>query len=401
MRRLVLAAGLLALAPVAAGPSPAGAQTPATSLGLGYPTPPVDARAAALGGADVGLLEGTFSIANPADLVEFSEASLSVSGAPEAVTAKGAGPASGSTGRSRFSTLRAVVPLGEWAASVGFGAELDQDWKFTDRDTLVASTGRFPFEERRENDGGVSTVDVSVARSVGPLSVGVSYQRLTGSLRQDLERRFEPSVDGGARAPLPVTQSSAWSYSGWRLKGGVGLELGGRVRVGGVYTWSSDLEAEPDSLVTLAVEDPGAAGRVTEIAMPASARVGASALLADDWLVAVSGGWSRWSETSPSLEEDRARDVYWGGGGVEFRGLELGSFPVRLRAGGRWRELPFFLSGRGAADERAATFGFGTEVAGGTAQVDVGLELGSRGELPRTGFEESFQRFTVTATIHQ
>lgn len=378
----------------------AGAQTPATSVGLGYPTPPVDARAAALGGAGVGLLEGTFTIGNPADLVEFGQASLSISAAPEAVTFEGIDEGVDDSGRSRFSIIRAVVPLGEWAAGIGFGSTLDQDWKFTDRDTLEISSGRFPFEERRENDGGVSTVDVSVARSFGPLSAGASYQLLTGSLRQDLVRRFRLSVDSVIRAPRPVQQSVAWSYSGWRFKGGLGLDIAGRVRVSGVYTVSGDLEAEPDSAATFADDPDGTAG-VREFDMPASVQVGGSALVTEDWLVAASGGWSGWSETDDDLGEERGRDVYWAGGGVEFRGLQIGAFPVALRAGGRWRELPFALPDRAAATETALTLGLGTEVAAGTGAVDFGVEFGSRGDAQATGFEESFERFTVTATIRQ
>lgn len=396
MRRSA-AGALLAAAAVALAATGSAAQTPATSVGLGYPVPPLDARGAALGGSGVGLLEGSFSMGSPADLAQFSRSSLSVSAAPEAVSPEGAG---GDTGQSRFSTIRAVVPLGPWAVSVGFGSELDQDWTFTTSDTLDISTGRFPFEERRENDGGVSTVDVSVARSVGPLSVGVSYQHLTGSLRQDLERRFDPSVDGGLTEPSPVDQSAAWGYSGWRVEGGVGLEIADRVRVAGAYARSGDLTAERDSVVTIA-GDPDRPAARREFGMPETARVGASALLTDDWLLAASGGWAGWSETDGSLDQESARDVYRAGGGVEFRGLAVGSAPIDLRAGGRWRELPFVLPDRGPADETAFTFGLGTAVAGGTGRLDVGLEVGSRGELGRTGFEESFQRFTVTATIRQ
>lgn len=391
-RALALSAAALA---VTAG-SLAG-QTPATSVGLGYPVPPLDARAAGLGGTGVGLLGGTFSIGNPADLVEFTRPALSVSPAPEGVSPAGTGE---STGRNRFSTLRAVVPLGEWAASVSFGSELDQDWKFTSRDTLDISTGRFPFEERREHDGGVSTVDVSLARGVGPVSAGVSYQYLTGGLRQDLRRRFDPSVDEGLNAPRRVSQSSVWNYSGWRLTGGVGLEVADRVRVSGAYVFGADLTAERDSVVTLAGDQPRPVGSRT-FRLPPSARVGASALLTDDWMVALGGGWSRWSEADGGLEEERARDVYRAGGGVEFRGLELGAVPIVVRAGGRWRELPFVLPGREAADESALTAGLGTRVAGGSGQLDVGFELGSRGDRSRTGFEESFRRLTITATIRQ
>lgn len=396
MRRAAAGAAL-ALAAVALGAGGAAGQTPATSVGLGYPVPPLDARAAALGGTGVGLLEGSFAMGSPADLVQFSESSLSVSAAPEAVSFEGSDE---STGQSRFSTLRAVVPLGEWAVSVGFGSELDQDWTFTTRDTLDISTGRFPFDERRENDGGISTVDVSMARSVGPLSVGVSYQHLTGSLRQDLERQFDPSLDEGLTEPRPVDQSAAWGYSGWRVEGGVGLELAGRVRVAGAYAWSGDLTAERDSVVTIA-GDPDRPSARREFGMPETARIGASALVTDDWLLAASGGWAGWSATDGSLDDANARDAYRAGGGVEFRGLEFGSFPVDLRAGGRWRELPFSLPDRRPAEETAVTFGLGTAVAGGTGRLDIGVEIGSRGELDRTGFEESFRRFTLTATIRR
>lgn len=396
MRRATAGAAL-ALAAVALGAGAAAGQTPATSVGLGYPVPPLDARAAGLGGTGVGLLDGSFAMGSPADLVQFSESSLSVSAAPEAVSLEGSGEG---TGQSRFSTLRAVVPLGEWAVSVGFGSELDQDWAFTTRDTLDISTGRFPFDERRENDGGVSTVDVSLARSVGPLSVGVSYQHLTGSLRQDLERQFDPSLDEGLTAPRPVDQSAAWGYSGWRVEGGVGLELAGRVRVAGAYAWSGDLTAERDSVVTIA-GDPDRPAARREFGMPETARIGASALVTDDWLLAASGGWAGWSATDGSLDDANARDAYRAGGGVEFRGLEFGSVPVDLRAGGRWRELPFSLPDRRPAEETAVTFGLGTAVAGGTGRLDVGVEIGSRGQLDRTGFEESFRRFTLTATIRR
>lgn len=395
-RSTVLAA--VATAVLALLPAPAGAQTPATSLGLGYPAPPVDARAAALGGVGVGLLGGTFSIRNPADLVTFREASLSVSAAPEAVTVDAA-PDGGETGRNRFSTIRAVVPLGEFAASVGFASQLDQDWRFTLEDTLDVSTGSFPFEQRRENDGGLSAIDLSLARSVGPLSLGVSYQRLTGSLRQDLVRRFELPPDSAVTSPpVRVVQTSNWSYSGWRVKGGVGLQLGDWLRLGGTYSWTDDLRAERDSLVT--TENAPGASRA-RFGMPPSAAVGASVRVARDWLLTAGGGWTGWSETDDSLEEEDAGDVYWGGGGLEFRGVELGSFPLRLRGGGRWSELPFSLPGRPAATEAAATFGIGTDFAAGRAVVDLAGEIGSRGSLDRTGFEESFRRFTLTATIRQ
>lgn len=381
---LLLAAALFVLLPGSGT-----AQTPFTAVGLGYPSPPVDARAAGLGGVGVGLLEGTFTIRNPADLVTFPEPSLAVTAAPEGVTLTGPDGESDAD-RSRFNVIRAVVPLGEWAAAAGFGSYLDQDWSFRRRDTVSLSTGRFPFEELRENDGGVSTIDLSVARRIGPLSVGLSGQRLSGNLRQLLDRRFEISVDSAVQAPVRVEQQTLWSYEGWQLTVGAGLQLGERIRVSGSYSLSTELDAESDSL-----------GRRRTFDLPTQIAVGASARPGDDWLLTAGGGWASWSDVEDDLTNAEATDVAWGGAGVEFRGWSLGSLPLELRAGGRFAELPFRLPGRESAEEQALTFGLGSSFASGRTELDLGFEVGSRGDFETTGTEESFTRFTLTATVHQ
>lgn len=389
MRRAFPAAALVALlASMWAGPATA-QQTPFTAVGLGYPTPAVDARAAALGGVGTGLMGGTFSVRSPADLTEFEDASLSVSAAPEGVTVRD-GSGQQESGRSRFSVMRAVVPLGAWSASVGFASELDQDWSFRRVDTLDISTGRFPFEERRENDGGVSSVDLALARSVGPVSAGLSVQRLTGELRQEMVRQFSSSLDGTVSAPNSLHQARLWSHRSWRIRAGAAAELGDRVRVAGSYAWTGDLEAED--------EERGVTRRYS---MPEAWTLGTSARLSDDWLASAGGGWTGWSTAGPDMSGTRARDVHWAGGGVEFTGLALGSLPLALRAGARFTELPFAMSGREFAREEAISAGLGSSVASGRAELDLSVESGSRGEVSSTGTEESFTRFTVTVTIHQ
>ena len=380
---------LLLAAPAAGQATGDRAPTPFTAAGLGYPVPPLDARAAALGGVGVGLLGESFSVRNPADLVGFREASLGISASPEGVTLQGPG-GEATSGRSRFSVIRAVVPVGRWRASVGFASELDQDWSFRDTDTLSISTGSFPFEERRENDGGISTMDLSVAREIGPLSLGVSYQRLTGELRQALFRRFEISLDSTVSAPNRVDQKLVWSYGANRIRAGAGLEIADRVRVSGAYSWTGELTAEADSV-----------GRIRRFGMPSSASAGASGRPFDDLLISVGGGWTGWAAASPALREGRARDTYWGGGGLQFSGWQVGPFPLDLRAGGRYAELPFVRPGAEPAEEAALTVGLGSEFADGRAALDLGLEIGTRGDFPATGMEESFSRFTFSATIRQ
>lgn len=387
--RLLTGAAAAAILVLASGPRPGAGQTPFTAVGLGYPTPPVDARAAGLGGVGVGLLDGSLSLRNPADIVAFDRPALGISAAPEGVTLTGP-DAESSADRSRFSVLRAVVPLGAWSVSAGFGSVLDQDWSFRRRDTIALTTGMFPVEELRENDGGVSSVDVSVARSIGPVSIGVSGQRLTGNLRQLMDRRFEMSLDSVFEAPGRVQQGAFWSWSGWQVTAGVGVEISDRLRVSGAYSSATELVATRDST-----------GETRRFDMPSRLTVGASARPAEDWLLTAGGGWSSWSDADDDLPEEGARDVVWGGGGVEFGGWSLGPLPLDLRAGGRFAELPFHLPGREASTERALTFGLGSAFASGRAVLDVGLEVGTRGEVAATGIEESFTRLTLTATVHQ
>lgn len=371
---------------------PAGlaAQVPETALGLGAPVRPIDARAAALGGAGVALQGGTFSLQNPADLVEFGAARIALTTAPEGVTVKSTN-GSFKTGRSRFPLLRMVVPVGKWAGSLGFGSVLDQDWSLRIQDTLSIPEGRFPYEEQREQNGGISSVDVTLARRVGPLSFGAAYERLSGTLRQSFTRRFEADVNGSGRQLFADSSEAIWDYRSWGFRGGVGLDLGDRIRVGSSVEWIADLEASSDSL-----------GRRRRFPMPVRLEGGVSARLTSRWLVTASGGWANWGQTGRVFRNGyRSRNVVHGEMGVEFGGTHLGPFLVPLRAGVRRARLPFYLAGEQPATETSATFGFGAIVPGSNAGLDLALEVGERGDVASSGFQESFHRLWVTFSLKQ
>lgn len=396
--RLRRGVAFLAVCGLAAGaPRGTAAQTPFTATGLGYPVPPVDARAAALGTTGVGLLGSTFSLRNPAEIAYHPLSGVIVTLAPEAVEVEGP-RRSNDTGRSRFSVIRAVVKMDDWAMAIGFGSELDQDYEVRFEDTLAVTAGTFPFEEVREHDGGVSTIDFSLARRLGPLSLGVGVQRLTGSLRQSFIRRFQPDVEGQGLAPRPIQMESRVSYGAWRVRGGAAVNLGDRVMVGGAVSRTTELRSRADTT--------GAASNVTvpedrAFPMPASVEVGASVLVVRDVLLTGAGGWSGWSRLDGAIEGTAARDVRWGGAGVEFGGLEVIGMFVPLRVGGRWARLPFFPEDREQPTERALSLGFGAIFRGGLAEVNLAGEVGRRGDLAESGIEESFRRLTVSFVLRQ
>lgn len=365
-------------------PAVVAAQAPITSVGLGYPVEPVDGRAAALGVTGVGLFGGTFSVRNPADLTEHEYPGFGLSFAGEAVDLEGG--TNLSTSRQRFTSIRALVPFSGWAASIAFGGAFDQDWTVRFQDTLQLADGRVPFEESREQDGGISTIDLSLARSLGPVSLGVSAQRWNGSLRSTFTRRFSAPLDG-APALGNTGGGQDLSYRGWRFRGGASVRLGERLLLSGSLGLPGTLTADADT-----------AGSA-ELDIPVSFEVGGSARLTDDLLVTAATGRSNWSDLE-TVRGASAHDASWIGGGVEYGGLTLLGAALPIRVGARRADLPF-SPGETTLQEKAITAGFGWEFRQGLAAFELGAEFGRRGDFEVDGLEESFTRFTLSFKLRQ
>ena len=384
--------GALMLAGLAASPGALFAQTPLTAVGLGYPIAPVDGRSAALGGSGSGLLGGSYSLTNPADLLLHTEPGFSVSLSGEGVTLEGESR-SLDTGRGRFTTIRALVPANDWAFSLAFGGEFDQDWSNILQDTLRLIDGSVPYEETREHNGGISTIDASVARRFGPLGIGLSAQRLTGSLRQSFFRQFGDPLDG---APTlgGIVGARELSWRAWRFKAGGSIQLGDRIVAGAAFGTGGTLYATPEG-----AEQPEA-----EFDLPTSIELGGSVRVTDQVLVTAGGGRAGWSAVgsreAAAGSAFRSHDIVWMGGGVEYGALTLLGGRLPVRAGWRSTGLPF-SRGAEALEESAFTGGFGWEFQEGLAVFDLAFESGSRGDVATAGFAEGFRRVTLSFSLRQ
>jgi hypothetical protein len=367
------------------------AQAPVTSLGLGYPVPPLDARAAAMGGTGLGLIGGSLSSRNPADMRGFGRPTLGMTFAPEAVDVKSPG-SSQSTGRSRLAIVQAVVPLRAWTVGLSFASGLDQDWGVRLQDTLRTSFGDFPYDERREHDGGVSTVTLGLARQIGNFSVGIDGALLTGSIRQTFSRNFEVAVDDPGRAVGFASGEARSSWSGFRFRGGAATAIGSRVRISGMLGFGTDLKATRDTVGDAPTYD---------FSMPLEWAVGGSARLADNLLASAAVGFTDWSATAGDLPDSNAADVLWFGAGVEYVGFSVFGARLPVRAGFRRSDLPFYIPGEEQLTETAATLGLGLEVGGGRAAFDLGIEVGTRGDLASSGVEEGFRRLSLSMALLQ
>lgn len=382
----------LAVALVGLAAAPAFAQTPATALGLGIPVPSIDARAAALGGTGLGLPTGSLSARNPADIALFGQPVLGITYAPEGVSVEGDG-GSADTGRSRLAVLRGAVPFDDWAIGIAFANELDQDWQVSFSDTLFTGEGTFPFTEQRTHDGGLSSVNFTLGRDFGRVSLGAEYGIVTGRLQQTYRRDFGPDVDDPSVGLGPSAGRANWEYGGSRIRLGAAADLTSRIAVAADVSLQGTLTAERDSI--------DGATLTREFDMPSAAELGASARLSERILVTAAGGWTGWSGTSAPSDDFAAEDVLWGGVGAELTGTRLLGASVPLRIGLRYTDLPFRPRGADRLKERAVTLGLGVRVAEEQARVDVALEIGSRGDLAGAGIEESFQRLSLTLALFQ
>lgn len=373
-------------------PTPAEAQTPVSAIGLGVPVTSIDARAAALGGTGLGLRDGSLSARNPADIVLFGRPALGITYAPEDVSVQG-DDGSVDTGRSRMAVLRGAVPFDDWAVGIAFASELDQDWQVEFSDTLTTTDGTFPFTEQRSQDGGISSVNLTAARQLGSVALGVEYAILTGRTQQRFRREFEPSVEDGSVVLNPASGRATWEYGGSRFRIGASAPLGDRVQVGADFSLAGDLTAERDT-----VAGPMGTRRYD---MPAAVEIGASARVSDRLLVTGAGGWTGWAGSEGGSDTYVASNVTWFGAGAELTGTRLLGANMPLRLGIRRTGLPFHAAGTEQPSETAVTFGLGVRVAEEKARIDVGFELGSRGDLGDSGVEESFQRLSLSLAIFQ
>ena len=112
----------------------------------------------------------------------------------------------------------------------------------------------------------------------------------------------------------------------------------------------------------------------------------------DGVLLASTATHANWSVASAALQaagQAPSRDVWSVGVGAEVTLLRMLGSVTPLRAGYRWRQLPF-LVGTDALSEHAVSGGISFTLAGGRANLDVALEGGARSAGALT------ERFTTT-----
>jgi hypothetical protein len=369
---------------------PASAQSLFATRGLGVPAPPVDARAAALGGIGLGLIGFNTSLVNPAEIAGITRRGVSAAVQPITTNVDVEGAESG-TAATRFPVLRMLYPVSaRLVASLAYGSYLEQSWGITTQSQQEIGGQVVTATDVLRARGGIAQLRLGAAYTVTPtFAVGAAAGLLTGNIERIAVRAFSGDTLELLR---PFEQRLSWRYLAPIAAVGARWDVGGFARLSASAMTGGRLEAE------------GVDGTATDRSYGAPLEVAGGASAQVSPLVTVNAGtvWSRVPSTEGSTVASESLRI---GGGVEYQGVRSGlrTYPVRL--GARWEQLPYYLQGETQPTEWAAGVGLGFRLgdpANPAALADLAVERGARSGLGGgavSGVNEQIWRFTFSLSL--
>jgi hypothetical protein len=346
--------------------------------GLGYPTGQLSARAEGTGG---GLADfDPLSLVSPSALAGVGSAAVYFQYSPEfrKVTTP---TASANTITARFPVVEGVLPMGDtWTLALSSSTFLDRSFETNrDRPQPVGDslTDTITITERNKVLGAINDVRLALAWARTPaFRIGVGGHVFTGSNRITFSQDFpDTSIFTG------TIQTGRISYTGFAASFGLefrpshvlGFALAGRL--GGT------LRAESGDTVLASGHIPDRfSGSVIYEGISGATL---SARVAHD----------SWSSLAPlSSHGVTAFDGWDTGFGVEMGGPRLASRIFMVRAGARFRTLPFGFNGE-KVTENSFMLGMGVPLSRDRAAFDFALQRAARsagGDIKERGFIFSF-----------
>jgi len=372
----VCGAALVLAAPVARAQGTLGAQ------GFGYPPGQLSVYSRSIGGA-TGEVD-PISPLNPASLILLRRGALYIQSEQESRSVD-AGGRSGSTRSYRFPLFAAGVPIGtRGMLGVSFSTLLDRTWGTQIRAREQFGDDSVSFTETFRSEGALNDVRVAGAWAFREnLVVGVGIHMFPGENRLTISRVFDDSL-----VFAPLRDSANVNYFGTGVSAGVVWRPARTLTVGASGRMGGSLKLrESDTLVATA-DAPSRFG------------VGARYEIVAGTAVALRADRTLWSKME-GLGTARANpDDAWDFGlGLDAIGPRIAGAQFAVRAGARRRTLPF-LANNARVKETAFSFGSGTPLAGGRAQLDFFLERAARSASSVDAKERSWT-FGLGLTVRQ
>jgi hypothetical protein len=316
------------LAALALTSGAARAQGALSLQGLGYPAGGISTRAEGAGSslADFDAL----SVTSPASIAGVGASALYFQYSPEfrRVTTPGG---TAKTTTARFPVVLGILPMGQsWTLGLSSSTFLDRSLQTSLSRTEVVgdATDTVTVTEQNKVLGAINDVRLALAWSGGSvLRIGVGGHVFSGSHRITLS-----SIYPDSSKYISTSQSGRLSYAGFAASIGVEIHPSRTIGLALVARKGGDLRAQSnDSTIGTGRVPDHYSGSIAFTGLPGTM---ISARLAHD-------GWS--SLGSLSATGIRAYDGWDGGVGIEATGPRFLQRIITVRAGARFRTLPFGL----------------------------------------------------------
>jgi len=341
----------------------ASAQGNLSTQGLGYAQGQLSTQALSMGGATAE--SDALSPLNPAALSLLTTAVIVFQVEPEYRTMNIGGRRQ-RTSISRFPLFYGAMLFGpRWTGSLSASSLLDRTWETTTPDTQQLGGNTVTSNVTQRSEGSIADVRLAASYQITQwLRVGLGGHGLSGKVQMRTSRVFDDTARFTAD-----TQSTTIGFAGnavsiggeaaWARKGAIGVSYrhGGQMRA----YFEDDVVGTGSAPDHIGVSFIYLGLRGTTLGIRAA-----------------KDSWSRMEGLAQTLNVHEGVDVGVGG---ETTGPKFGGSPVSLRAGVRFRTLPFSVNAT-AVKERSISGGMAFPMANGKVQLNVGGVRSSRSADP-------------------
>jgi hypothetical protein len=340
-------------------PRVASAQGNLSTQGLGFPPGQLSTPAILMGGS-IGEVD-PYSPINPATIGLLRTPIIWFQAEPEYRELR-VGTQTQRTSVSRFPLFSGSLPLGSrWGVGLSAATLLDRTWETTVRDTQVVSGDTVAATLANRSDGSIADLRLAVSYATTSwLRIGVGAHAFTGRDVLRIARNFDDTLRFAAD-----TQRTTLSFGGNAVS--VGAEgLWPRLGTIGVsYRYGGSLHTYNGNTIVGSGSAPDHLGIAAAYLGITGSTIGVRA---------ARDSWSRLQGLSKTMH---VRDSWDVGVGADATGPKFGDSPVGLRAGVRWRTLPFSPD-TNPVKERTLSGGFGFPMASGRVELHIGVLRATR-----------------------
>jgi hypothetical protein len=340
-------------------PRVASAQGTLSTQGLGFPPGQLSTPAILMGGA-IGEVDPLSPI-NPAAIGLLMTPIIWFQAEPEYREVQ-VGTKTERTSVARFPLFLGSMPVGSrWGVAVSASTLLDRTWETTVRDTQVVSGDTLAGTFASRSDGSIADLRLAVSYATTSwLRIGVAGHAFSGRDVLRVARNFDDTLRFAAD-----TQRTTLSFGGNAISVGA-QTLWPRVGTIGVgYRHGGSFHTYSGNTIVASGSAPDHVGVSLAYLGINGTTLGVRA---------ARDSWSRLRGLSASMNVHEAWDI---GVGADVTGPRFGDTPVGLRAGARWRTLPFSADAK-PVKERTVSGGFGFPMADRRVELHLGALRATR-----------------------